>query len=375
MNRVVLIGNGFDLNLGLKTKYSDFLFDFICREIYNKIHGIENNKLIKVFITNFNENFNSYLDIKKYFIDLNSLLTNGLVYTDAVIPSTKEDKSKIKIYIKSEFLKKIIRDDQWNNIEKAYFDYIIDQYTIYNNSKKNVFSYSTPNLVSIEKVNDDWLIIKNEFINYLNNEISQNLDVKKLERAESIIDRCKINPETGYSGAYFPADIKSDSLKKELKDIVLVNFNYTDILNKITFLDKRFNIYNIHGSLSRPNSIIFGYGDDSHPEYNNLENTGENVFLKNIKSFYYPQNNYYNNLINSLDLEYYDVLVIGHSLGLSDRVLLKTIFNHEKCCAIKLIHRGSEESQFESRIALSRHFTNKELMRKRVVHYNSQDAI
>jgi len=47
MNRVILIGNGFDLAYGLKTSYTDFIDDFwegkldiLLKELHNRTFGI-----------------------------------------------------------------------------------------------------------------------------------------------------------------------------------------------------------------------------------------------------------------------------------------------------------------------------------------------
>lgn len=133
--------------------------------------------------------------------------------------------------------------------------------------------------------------------------------------------------------------------------------------------------YPIHGSLNNPESIIFGYGDDSNKHYQDLEDEDNEEYLKNIKAFHYPNEPHYIDLINALYEQEFDVFVIGHSLGLSDRVLLKTIFEHENCKAIKLFHRGSKASQFSKRVALSRHFSDKIKMRSKIVDYSDEDKM
>ena len=79
--------------------------------------------------------------------------------------------------------------------------------------------------------------------------------------------------------------------------------------------------------------------------------------------------------MNFIDTRPFDVLVVGHSLGLSDRVLLKSIFEHQHCKAIRLFHRGSEEDYFLKGIALSRHFDDKLKMRRKVVPFDIEDRL
>jgi hypothetical protein len=67
--------------------------------------------------------------------------------------------------------------------------------------------------------------------------------------------------------------------------------------------------------------------------------------------------------------------VVGHSLGVSDRVLLKTIFEDPNCKNIRLFHRGNKKSHFKKCISVSRHFNNKVAMRKKIVSYDQRDVL
>jgi hypothetical protein len=79
-------------------------------------------------------------------------------------------------------------------------------------------------------------------------------------------------------------------------------------------------------------------------------------------------------VLDKLDSRPYEVVVVGHSLGLSDRVLLKTIFEHKNCIVIKLFHRGSKPNHIQKRISLSRHMDKKLEMRGKIIPYNEQDV-
>jgi hypothetical protein len=62
---------------------------------------------------------------------------------------------------------------------------------------------------------------------------------------------------------------------------------------------------------------------------------------------------------------------MGHSCGISDRTLLNTIFEHKNCSSIKIFyHKMEDGTDNYSDVArnISRNFTNKPLMRKRVVN-------
>lgn len=61
--------------------------------------------------------------------------------------------------------------------------------------------------------------------------------------------------------------------------------------------------------------------------------------------------------------------MIGHSCGLSDRTLLREIFEHKRCHKIKLFFYEENDGItdfFEKSVEVMRHFENKNLVRQRV---------
>ena len=87
-------------------------------------------------------------------------------------------------------------------------------------------------------------------------------------------------------------------------------------------------IDNIHGRLDDESSVIFGYGDEVDSYYKRMEDLNENELLRHAKSFGYFKNHNYRKLISFLASDKYEVWIAGHSCGLSDRVMLKKIFEH-----------------------------------------------
>jgi hypothetical protein len=166
---------------------------------------------------------------------------------------------------------------------------------------------------------------------------------------------------------------------QEPTNVVFLNFNYTNTIKRLTnnsFLKPNNRHIHIHGSVEdSSNPIIFGYGDDTGEDYNKLELAGENDLLRKIKSFEYPRTNNYHTLLNILENSEYDIFIIGHSCGLSDRTLLKTIFEHKNCLAIQNFHYQGESEDFNKRMEISRHFSNKVLMRERVLPFDDMARI
>src|SRR5690606_31934204 len=115
---------------------------------------------------------------------------------------------------------------------------------------------------------------------------------------------------------------------------------------------------------------IFGFGDEVDEEYKFIENLNDNRFLSHIKSFKYLNTLNYSHLMRFIDSDSYQVYIYGHSCGLSDRIMLKEIFENENCKSIKIFYhqRGDGNDDFmEKTQDISRHFDNKGLMRRKIV--------
>ncbi|KPE51056.1 hypothetical protein AOB46_12435 [Chryseobacterium indologenes] len=127
----------------------------------------------------------------------------------------------------------------------------------------------------------------------------------------------------------------------------------------------------IHGQISDVrNPINFGFGDEMDDHYKILENTGDNAFLKNIKSFMYFNNSNYRNLLNWIESNDFQIFIMGHSCGLSDRTLLNTLFEHNNCKSIKIFYHQKDDGTdnfTELSQNISRHFNKKSMMREKVV--------
>ena len=92
----------------------------------------------------------------------------------------------------------------------------------------------------------------------------------------------------------------------------------------------------------------------------------------------------YRNLLKFIELpKKFDVFIMGHSCGLSDRLLLNSIFENEKCNSIKIYYhqKGQDKNEndfFSKTQEISRHFItekNKVRMRALIVPENECDAL
>lgn len=153
--------------------------------------------------------------------------------------------------------------------------------------------------------------------------------------------------------------------------IMLLNFNYTHTADFYCKEGDIFTVNQIHGDLKKPKSVIFGYGDELDNNYKTIVDKNENKFLGNIKSIKYLESDNYRKLLSFIESEPYQVLIMGHSCGNSDRTLLNTIFEHKNCVSIKpYFHKMSEEENNYIELVqnISRNFTDMKLMRDRVVN-------
>lgn len=152
---------------------------------------------------------------------------------------------------------------------------------------------------------------------------------------------------------------------------LILNFNYTQTAEQLYAIDKE-EIINIHGALNNEhNPIIFGYGDELDDDYKRIEKLQDNDFLENIKSIHYHETGCYRQLLGFIESEPYQVITMGHSCGNSDRTLLNTLFEHRNCISVKVYyHQRDDGTDDYSQLIrnLSRNFNDKAAMRDKVVN-------
>lgn len=352
MNRLIIIGNGFDLAHKMETSYERFLIDYfrkISLKSLNTLDTFTDDEFLDCYTIEVLEEGN----IEKIFNSLNSLdelFQHNLIYFSSVKTNWNnqliDNKKPISFCFKNGFFSSLLTTNYWTDIESFYFNKLIFEF----DKSKRGNEYSNPNP---KELNRQFSILKDKIYSYLE---EQNAKSKQLVNSnfQEIIDSMLRGINHHHHGVLF------------------LNFNYTDTLNHYTKLDYQVNheVINIHGTLSNPNSLIFGYGDDSHKRYPELEDSVDDEYLINIKSHMYNSDNSYDKLINFLNGNFFEVFVVGHSLGLSDRVLLKAIFENKYCTKVRLYHRGNLENHFKKRIALSRHFSDKIAYRNKTEVFN-----
>ena len=117
---------------------------------------------------------------------------------------------------------------------------------------------------------------------------------------------------------------------------LLLNFNYTKTADLYLPANSDIPVNHIHGELdNEQNPVIFGYGDELDEDYKTISNLNDNSYLTNIKSIRYLETDNYRQLLQFIDTGPYQIYIMGHSCGNSDRTLLNTLFEHKNCVSIK----------------------------------------
>ena len=352
MNRIILIGNGFDLAHGLKTGYEDFInwyFDQLKKELSDCLSPTFENPLCKLEIdTKYNEyeHWSHFMYIHQYRIrDLKNLKL--LEYIQGC--------SHIVVH-KSNLLQRLImsiNSKGWVDIESDYYELLKDCLGHHHN-----------------------LVIKlHNQLNYLQEKLAEYLNlVQSLKTCDEnriyeywdiMFDDAKVEDIAVSAQERFPYEIRSKG-KIPISDTILLDFNYTRTTNK--YHNK---IVHIHGSLDNPQTMIFGYGDELDEDYKRLSNIKDNRYLRNIKSIRYLESGNYRDLLRFINAAPYQIYIMGHSCGNSDRTLLNTLFEHENCVSIKpFYYQKDEEHDNYSEITqnISRNFTDMQSFRDKVVN-------
>lgn len=405
MNRLVIIGNGFDLAHGLPTSYKDFIDD-IWRQIAIDESKFENlvfiNRKYGFLVGKPIESYSQYIDSLKNY----KLLTKN-DYKDVNWDEEGFYVSKFGVSNKDYLLRyvnvffKIICSKNsiynWVDIENEY--YILLKECLKENNSEDII-----------ELNKQFFEVKNLLEKYLKEKVENTFEFSKadVKEFEEILETKKYDGEKltnffkeiskkdeqiikkefeKFEKKIYDANKRSGVFKKELKlETHFLSFNYTSTVSKYIEklnLDSSF-LNEIHGSLFfEDNPINFGFGDEMDKHYQEIEEKNDNEYLKNIKSFQYLHTSNYKRLLDLIESDKFQVYIMGHSCGLSDRTLLNTIFEHENCCSIKVFYheikdengKVIKDNYTEITQYISRHFNKKSLMRSKIVNKTLCDPL
>lgn len=362
MNRIIIVGNGFDLAHGLPTRYSDFIewyWDQWGERLLRAINKCEDDGLC-------------YFQLKDgcglpyiahawgfYYQRVNPFEPWD---TKEILSIAKQDTKIFKFEIKESFFSNICQSVEtkgWVDIENEFYDRLS-----HTGSKA-------------KSLNDDLDVVRKYLIEYLSRVqtgVTRNLINVELHRiikepfVEHDISLDWLNNPNIING-FDRAKIKNVAYTPER--LLLLNFNYTDFADRYFADIQDASVIHIHGSLSKPDSIIFGYGDELDEHYKEILNKNDNEYLRHIKSIRYLEAPNYRNMLEFIESAPYQIYIMGHSCGNSDRTLLNTLFEHKNCASIKIFYhkKGDGSDNFiELAQNITRNFTDMKLLRSRVVN-------
>ena len=371
MNRIVLIGNGFDMAHGLKTSYMDFInwyWDKRIDAFAGNTTMVSEDCLCKLTIRegSYVSCWNVFTFEQSYFRDI---LGNRICSGYEVIKELKKHPEAFSIDY-SPFFDMIMNSfetKRWVDIENDYY------YMLKKKIAAHLISYT------IKDLNEQMGFLQEKLVEYLRT-IEMNRLKKELHHAMiDFFDPADFSTEgRKMASENLGLDIKSfaevrndyEAQNKLIPErIMLLSFNYTSTAK----MYDNFNIVHnyIHGDLEHPENIIFGYGDELDKDYQDILDRNDNELLKNVKSVKYLETRHYHDMLDFLMTAPFQVLIMGHSCGNSDRTLLNTVFEHENCVSIKPFYHKWEDGSdnyLELVQNISRNFTNMKLFRDRVVN-------
>jgi hypothetical protein len=344
MNRLILIGNGFDLAHHLKTSYSDFVKDYISSCI-NHFADTGDHKDLLLEMTMKDR-------ISVPVVKNSTTADNALSKFDIL-----KSNPKVIMNIKSKFWEDtLIRVStiNWVDLENDYFEHLI--------ALKEGIKFDFD---QVKKLNAEFDFIKDKLKDYLSSLDSESKSKYIEDYTQQFLAPIR------YYDFVFKNPVNHGQTPER---IAFINFNYTCTVQK--YLDRctrktKCELIHIHGELGKShNPIIFGFGDEFNKNYIEFEDLRNKELLKHIKSFAYFKTSNYHNLIRFITSNDFEVFTFGHSLGLSDRTMLKQIFEHKNCISIKIFYHQLENGSSDytdKTYDISSHFSDKEIMRLKIV--------
>lgn len=421
MNRIILIGNGFDLAHGLPTSYCDFInnYWFLWRLKLLQTNSIEENDELCSFKIASPQDQKSLKDFQ-WKINNSMFQTQSRFTITLCLEEFDAFFQKLPRKYESKFfeeINKVIEIYNWVDIENIFYLWL-----------KKIFKQDKCEYPNPTQLNTELNLIKKNLATYLlsiqKEQIKPELTkdcIRKIiyapfniddisigghhafiqfisERWNSVQDEWKVKALlSNYAFSSYDAfadigfylrDQNLDFAKHEnailkkyqqvpqyflLPDqVLLLNFNYTKTANLYLPNNSEFRVNHIHGELdNEKNPIVFGYGDELDEDYKAILNLNDNKYLENIKSIRYLETDNYRKLLTFIDSAPYQVCIMGHSCGNSDRTLLNTLFEHKNCVSIKPYYYQKDDgtdNYIDIIQNISRDFNDMTLMRDRVVN-------
>ncbi len=422
MNRIILIGNGFDLAHGLPTRYEDFInwyWEQRLKGFANNDTNVDKDALCEFIISSEaqikGDNEVTWKKFYEYRKEICPNRTSAMGYFFYLKDFLYSYKANSSLFLNN--ICKGITQKRWVDIENEYYRLLV-QCKVEN---RNIGC-------SVQDLNDQLKCLQEKLVEYLYGYMYYtdiNKDIKTfiyepikvrdvaVSAKENLVEWFQYwlqQDEETWTQKMHQYELNNDFIKDMIDfrqdliecreteghkesdadiierynrchptlgllpdNILLLNFNYTINAEQYFIRMKdciKFN--NIHGRLAEEDSrVIFGFGDELDDKYNQLLSLNDNECLKNIKSTKYLESSNYRDMLSFIESAPYQVYIMGHSCGISDRTLLNTLFEHRNCVTIKPFYYKKDDgtdNYLDLVQNISRNFTDMKLMRDRVVN-------
>ena len=299
--QLLIIGNGFDLACGLKSRYNDFFYDLYKENPQNYSITEEENYWFKLFkgIVKFDENSTlGWTDIELQI--LIELMNIELIYNIDLLLNLDTLTSQVSI-------KRYIADFIYSSAnEKKHYD---------EDSVLNTFLVLTQTLHEIDvfdkrstfdRLKKDLKKFENTFSSYLNNELERN-NGEYSYKSYHLFDKLLIQKNPCFTESKYQS-IKTD-ISTNSDQIISFNYTQPSLYDSIRY---------IHGNLENKN-IIFGI------DYDSVSNLFNYHPLEFTKSYRILENKLNSKVSISPDIK--NILFYGHGLGEADYSYFQSIFD------------------------------------------------
>ncbi|MEQ9286587.1 MAG: AbiH family protein [Cyclobacteriaceae bacterium] len=319
MNKLFILGNGFDLAHQLPTSYEHFIVDHLKQALHSANDG--NDRVYKdelIYIETYRYRF------RPEQIDACNTIEDFHNYV-------KQYKEYIHVEYKNHFFKQLISIEEglklWYDIEKFYYKELIRIAAV------------GATAVGIQEVL----------------ELNKTLDLIKNKLELYLTEKIRIPSKVGNIHSTRFYDIFSQHGDNQK---LILNFNYTDTIKLyLPFLGNNTRVINLHGQLNNDdNPLVLGYGDNRDRNYRDIQELDHPEYLKFIKHFSYNLSGNQADLIAFLSSGAFTVEIIGHSCGLSDRTIFHRIFQHQMFQGLKIYYYQTKDNFSLLNKSLDRHF-------------------
>ncbi|HAN37645.1 MAG TPA: hypothetical protein DCQ29_01980 [Chitinophagaceae bacterium] len=362
MNRLIIIGNGFDLAHGYETRYDQFIVAY-----FNEVIGKLKNQ------SDYEDEFLSIKNVNNLnrLIELNS---NGQLLS----LFSSEDYKYFGIDSKDPFFLLLVRKSytKWVDIEIEYFDALSK--IVSQNGKIIIDSVAD----EIIQLNQSLTNIKKYFIDYLSQlkELNQHEPIREMEELFKwplIVNDLRPSTDLFGFGIHSIEENNDYIEREEIDNICILNFNYTNTTS--SYLKGGFIEIFIHGNINDYSSVIMGYSNINSIVYNSIIDKENLELSQHFKYEQYSNNYYLFQLRQFLNSGRFQVFSIGHSLGKSDQDILSEIVNHEKICGFNIFHydkNGDNLKDYKTkRMSLMKYFKDQDIANQIIIPFDRKKNI